>query len=167
VYDEILFPTDGSDGTGAVVAHAVAFAAQQGARLHAVSVVDTRDRFGGDSADATGATVGLSTASERAREAVAQVESRVDGRVPVRTAVEAGTPLGVLLEYVKANDIDAVVMGTHGRTGFGRWVRGSTTEQLVRRASVPVLTVPLGEEAPAAGAAPSSDTTRQPDSGRD
>jgi nucleotide-binding universal stress UspA family protein len=37
---------------------------------------------------------------------------------------------------------DLIVMGTHGRTGFERWVLGSVAETVLRRAPCPVLTVP-------------------------
>lgn len=44
--------------------------------------------------------------------------------------------------------IDLVIVGTHGRTGFDRYVLGSVTEQLVRTATVPVLSVrePLADQ---------------------
>ena len=37
---------------------------------------------------------------------------------------------------------DLIVMGTHGRSGFERWVLGSVTEKVLRKAPCPVLTVP-------------------------
>jgi len=48
----------------------------------------------------------------------------------------------VILTYVEEHDIDLVVVGTHGRTGFDRYVLGSVTEHLVRTSPIPVLTVP-------------------------
>jgi hypothetical protein len=36
---------------------------------------------------------------------------------------------------------DLVIMGTHGRTGLGRLLMGSVAEQIVRKATCPVLTV--------------------------
>ena len=39
--------------------------------------------------------------------------------------------------------MDLVVMGTHGRTGLDHYLIGSVTEKVVRRASVPVVTVRL------------------------
>jgi len=38
-------------------------------------------------------------------------------------------------------DIDLIVMGTHGRTGLDRYLLGSVTEKVVRTADVPVVTV--------------------------
>jgi hypothetical protein len=48
----------------------------------------------------------------------------------------------VNLTYIEEHDIDLVVVGTHGRTGFDRYVLGSVTEYLVRTSPIPALTVP-------------------------
>ena len=47
-----------------------------------------------------------------------------------------------ILDYIEKNsDIDLVVMGTHGRTGFSKFLTGSVTEKVVRFSPVPVITV--------------------------
>jgi nucleotide-binding universal stress UspA family protein len=46
-----------------------------------------------------------------------------------------------IVRTARLKDADMVVMGTHGRTGLARMVMGSVTEQVVRRAPCPVLTV--------------------------
>ena len=58
-----------------------------------------------------------------------------------RFIVKEGNVEDTLLEIVSEEDVDLVVMGTHGRRRFERWVMGSVTEHFVRRASVPVLSV--------------------------
>jgi len=45
------------------------------------------------------------------------------------TEVIAGDPHQVILDYAKKNDIDMIVMGTHGRTGLDRHLIGSVTEK--------------------------------------
>ncbi len=47
-----------------------------------------------------------------------------------------------ILEYTAENDIDLIVMGTHGRRGLRRLLLGSVAEEVVRLAPCPVLTVP-------------------------
>lgn len=46
-----------------------------------------------------------------------------------------------VIAQAKAWDADLIVIGTHGRRGIGRWLLGSDAEQIVRKASVPVLLV--------------------------
>jgi nucleotide-binding universal stress UspA family protein len=55
--------------------------------------------------------------------------------------VQVGFPARVILEFSKTQPIDLIVMGTHGRQGADRWVTGSVTEKVIRKARCPVLAV--------------------------
>ena len=46
-----------------------------------------------------------------------------------------------IIQFAQENDYDYIVLGTHGRTGIGRALMGSVTEQVVRNATCPVVTV--------------------------
>jgi nucleotide-binding universal stress UspA family protein len=46
-----------------------------------------------------------------------------------------------VLEFAKENDIDLIVLGTHGHSGFNHFVLGSVAETIVRKAHCPVLVV--------------------------
>ncbi len=46
-----------------------------------------------------------------------------------------------ILDYANRNQIDLIVMSTHGRSGVSRWAFGSVTDKVVRASTVPVLTV--------------------------
>jgi nucleotide-binding universal stress UspA family protein len=52
-------------------------------------------------------------------------------------------PASAVLRVATETNCDLIVMGTHGRTGLGRALMGSVAEQVVRRASCPVLTVKM------------------------
>ena len=47
-----------------------------------------------------------------------------------------------IIEFAKAQNVDLIVMSTHGRTGLSRMLIGSVAEHVVRQADRPVLTVP-------------------------
>jgi nucleotide-binding universal stress UspA family protein len=57
------------------------------------------------------------------------------------TQVVEGNPSEEILAYATEHGIDLITMGTHGRSGLDRVVMGSVAERVVRRSSVPVLTV--------------------------
>jgi nucleotide-binding universal stress UspA family protein len=57
-----------------------------------------------------------------------------------------GNPADTIVERAKAIQAVMIVIGTHGRSGFRRFLLGSVTERVVRTATVPVLTVHLPEE---------------------
>jgi nucleotide-binding universal stress UspA family protein len=66
-------------------------------------------------------------------------------RVPaasVRMSVAVGKPAQEIATAAEQLRADLVVMGTRGLSGAARLVLGSTTEQVLRRAGVPVLAVP-------------------------
>jgi nucleotide-binding universal stress UspA family protein len=63
--------------------------------------------------------------------------------IPATEAIRLGVPHEIIREYIDENDVDLVVMGTHGRTGLEHTLLGSTTERVVRTVDVPVLTVHL------------------------
>lgn len=66
--------------------------------------------------------------------------------VTVRQVQERGISAApVILDYARENDVDLVVMGTHGRRGVRRMLLGSVTDEVLRAAPCPVLTVRGGD----------------------
>ena len=63
----------------------------------------------------------------------------------VATAMEEGNPKFVIVDFAAKWPADLVVMGSHGRTGFDRFLLGSVAETVVRHApcSVEVVRIPL------------------------
>lgn len=137
MYDRILFPTDGSDGENRALEHVLDIASAHGSTVHLLNVADTtRDsltRIQGEVVDVLereGKDI-LEEVAERARERDVETVSTVIQGEPYRTIVE----------YADEYDVDLIVMPTHGRRGLQRLLLGSTTERVVRRAEVPVLTI--------------------------
>lgn len=59
----------------------------------------------------------------------------------IETALLAGSPAREIVRYAEEHDIDAIVMGSHGRDGAARLLLGSVSETVVRRSPVPVTVV--------------------------
>ncbi|MEY7847783.1 universal stress protein [Natrarchaeobius sp. A-rgal3] len=72
---------------------------------------------------------------ERAREIADGYDAELE------TDHRSGDPAREIVDYVEENDVDHVVMGSHGRTGPTRLLLGSVAELVVRRAPVPVTVV--------------------------
>ncbi|MCU4751477.1 universal stress protein [Halobacteria archaeon AArc-curdl1] len=64
-------------------------------------------------------------------------ESGVEFRV--ETAV--GSPAREIVDFAAENDIDHIIIGSHGRQGVSRVLLGSVAEKVVRRAPIPVTVV--------------------------
>ena len=60
----------------------------------------------------------------------------------VKSFVVIGQAADEILKFIDANDVDLVVMSTHGRSGVSRWFLGSVAEKVVRRSNATVLLVP-------------------------
>ncbi len=94
---------------------------------------------------------GAEQARELAREAsmVEQAEAglarikkdRMDNSPRVTTAAVVGQPVVKIREYATQNQVDLIVVSTHGRTGLEHLLIGSVTEKLVRTVSCSVLVV--------------------------
>lgn len=135
-YDRVVIPTDGSDPAERAAEHALAIAERYDADVRVVYVVDT-DTYG--YGDAPRSIVGL--LEEGGRNAVEGIagEARERG-LAASTVVLRGIPEEKLLEYVDGAGADLVAMGTRGHRRDDRLL-GSATARVVRRSSVPVLTV--------------------------
>jgi nucleotide-binding universal stress UspA family protein len=145
MYDSILVPTDGSEGTSQALEHALDIAKTRGATLHTLSVVDRRLYLAAGSDTKDDVSEMLRDEALNAVEGVAET-ARAEG-VDVTTAVREGIPYRSILDYVDEHDVDMVVMGTHGRTGRDKLASlGSVTERVVQNTSKPVLVVSIGRE---------------------
>lgn len=92
----------------------------------------------------------LERVSAKVRARLEAVRRDVDpqGRRRVSIRVSQGLPVDAILEACLREPFDLIVMGTHGRTGFGRLVAGSVAEEVMRRAPCAVLTVKSSRPAP-------------------
>ena len=141
MYETILIPTDGSEGTDEAIRQGLKLARAFDATVHALYVVD--QTYPAAQWDFTTereediATTAVDAVAEEAAEMGVRVEKKV----------RRGVPHEEIIAYAEANDADLIVMGTHGRTGIDRFVSaGSVTERVVRFSPVPVLTARLSEE---------------------
>jgi nucleotide-binding universal stress UspA family protein len=81
-------------------------------------------------------------------------ESEVFSGLKVDTQLLFGNnPARELLRFTREREVDAIVMGSHGRGGFGRMILGSVSQRVIHDATVPVIIVPPHlEQAEEAGA---------------
>lgn len=88
-------------------------------------------------------------------QAVAQGPDLTD--VTVRTEVHTGLAASTILDRIRANNADLVVMTSHGRSGLVRWALGSVASKVARQSEAPVLVI---READSLPAAPPADSPR-------
>jgi nucleotide-binding universal stress UspA family protein len=141
----ILSPTDFSLPSTRAFERAVDLAASFGARITALHVV-VRCPYSVP-ADPDLPCIPLPTAAGRVeREAAATaletfVRPFAQTGVRIETMLREGDPTREIPAAAEALAADFVVMGSHGRSGFERFLLGSVTEKAMRRVHCPVLTV--------------------------
>jgi nucleotide-binding universal stress UspA family protein len=137
MYDQILFPTDGSEPAEAALEYALQMASEHEATIHVINVIDTS----GDSPP--GIQEGVTDALEQdGTEIVNKAVQRATERGnTVVSEVLRGDPHEAIVEYSVQSGIELIVMPTHGRRGLQRFLLGSVTERVINTADVPVLAV--------------------------
>lgn len=82
------------------------------------------------------------SAREESEELFSDAQATADEYgVELRTEALVGQPARTIVEFADDEDVDHVVMGSHGRTGLSRILVGSVAETVMRRAPCPVTVV--------------------------
>lgn len=126
-----------------VIDHSIDLATLCGAEVHALHVVDERAYLSvpDDARDQV-----RDTLEEDGDAFTKSVATRaIDAGLDVVRELRWGDPTAAILSYAVENDIDVIVMGTHGRTGYERYLLGSVAEKVVRASPMPVLAVAVGD----------------------
>ncbi len=149
--NKILVPVDYSDSGDAAMAYAVLLAKEYDAEMHLMHVYEQPTTF--VDSGFTGAPIPAETSPALLNEEEAKLNRVMPAEgVKFRHSFVVGTPAEALVDYAKDNQIDLVVMGTHGRTGISRLLMGSVAEGVVRNAPCPVLTIKQPANEPAESA---------------
>ncbi|HMN21874.1 MAG TPA: universal stress protein [Ottowia sp.] len=144
MYKRILVSTDGSELSGKAVNHAIALAAQCGAELVAMTVVPHYPRSYYDG------SLPLSNEEvERVEKHWAEGGHKIldtirdaaqaKGVAASDVVVKSDLVADAIIETAKKQDVDLIVMASHGRKGVSRLLLGSETQQVLTRSEIPVL----------------------------
>lgn len=142
---KILVPTDFDEAADAALTYGRTLARAFGATLHVLHVADDAALriVGGE-----GSIGGLYSDVQRDIDEAARTRLNqliIDNDptpVPARPVLLKSTTAALaIVQYAKEQDVDLIVMGTHGRGGLAHLFMGSVAERVVRIAPCPVLTV--------------------------
>lgn len=137
MYDEILLTTDGSEGAERAVEHAAEIGESFDAKVHVLYVVDVRKESPHEIDEVLSGKF-----EDIGKKSTEDIEKTLEGRdLDSEAHVEKGVPHKAIIDFADKNDIDVIVMSSHGRTGIDRLLIGSVTEKVVRKFEKPVLTV--------------------------
>ena len=145
MYQKILVPLDGSELAECVFPHVASFIKEchVGNIVFACVVEPTIPSFHGEF------PVSMEDLEERDAARRSSAEAYIKGVVAQLQAegaslhgeVLVGRVAESLSEYAENNEVDLIIIATHGRSGVTRWVRGSVADKILHSASVPVMMV--------------------------
>jgi nucleotide-binding universal stress UspA family protein len=130
----ILFPTDFSHTGDAALAFAASLAKESDGRLIIVHVQEAPLAYGGGEM-----YYGIPEPSTDELMNMLHDVKPKDSSVPVQYRLITGDPADAIVRLAEEDDVDLIVLGSHGRTGLTRLLMGSVAEAIVRKAHCPVL----------------------------
>lgn len=133
----ILLATDFSPGSETAVKYAQAIARRHASRVHTIHV-NSPDSYNLLDPDAFAITFNGPEANSKN---IADVLHGLLAGLPSLTPLRQGAVWEVISDVVQRNEIDLLVLASHGRHGIPRLVLGSIAEDVFRNVSCPVLTV--------------------------
>ena len=140
---KLLVPTDFSEDSEQAARYAVELAKRFQAEVHCIHVVDipadllsTSDYYMTGPSEQFIDQIRVESKKNLDAFAVKNLEG-----AQVQTAFLEGSPFVEIIRYARDQQIDLVVIATHGRTGLKHVLFGSVAEKVVRKAPCPVLVV--------------------------
>jgi len=141
MFKKILCPVDFSEFTDEILSYAEIIAKRFDSELHLIHVIPNLSYF-------------TPYESFLTPENLVAIERNIEGEVgkdfdkitkkldfPFKRIIKTGVTSVEIIDYIKQQGIDLVVMGTHGRSGIEHLLIGSVAEKVVRKSPCPVLTV--------------------------
>jgi len=159
MYKKILVPLDGSELSESILEHVITIARScQVPEMVLLTVIEALDKGISEIIDAR-VSMDLEQAYQIALDLnqayideiikyLKKIASSLEEKgITVSIEVLTGKPAEEILRYSKDNKVDLIVMSTHGRSGFSRFVFGSVADKVLRQTDVPVLLKPAGSRA--------------------
>jgi nucleotide-binding universal stress UspA family protein len=139
----VLVATDFSDSSASALDYGREFARTFGATLHVLHVVENALMWAGPEAAGIDFVALQAELADAARQTLDRIVTDEDRRqLRAVPAVRSGSsPALEIAGYAREQDIDIIVIGTHGRGMMGHLLMGNVAEKVVRAAPCPVLTV--------------------------
>ena len=141
---KILCPIDFSAPSRNALRYAHEFAKAMNAKITVMHVIQPQPI----AADINVPYVPLEAEIEQsAKEDLARiVKEETQAGVVVEPVIAFGLPSECIIAQAQKEEVDVIILGTHGRTGISRLLMGSTTENVIRHATCPVLVVKASEK---------------------
>jgi nucleotide-binding universal stress UspA family protein len=139
---KILFPNDFSENASKILQYVLSISEAYNSTIYLLHVVQDLHKWGKAYIPHPSMDVFQKEAVEGAEKVMDRVcEEQLQSCPSLERRVVSGDPATEILKTIEAEDIDLVIMGTHGRKGLEHVILGSVAENVVKKSSAPVMTV--------------------------
>lgn len=144
MYKKILVPLDGSEFGECSLFHVKTIAANCGTeKIILLTAIEHREE------NAIRAWMGEDFVIESYKRARKQAEDYLDKiknelgylKIKIEKVIEDGWAADIIIEYAKKEDVDLIILSTHGKSGIVKWTLGSVADKVIRHSIAPVLLV--------------------------
>ncbi len=141
--EKILFPTDFSEHSKHAFSYALSFAKEYGARLYMLHVVeDVQYLANAYMFDVPIMPSFADMEQSRLKEMQEFIDREAaDSSISIEKMIKHGRPFIEIIQTARDENVDLIVIATHGRSGLEHVFFGSTAEKVVRKAPCPVLSI--------------------------
>jgi nucleotide-binding universal stress UspA family protein len=145
MYGKILVPLDGSKFAENALDHLRSIAHER--RVEKVLLVRVVEPLIRDARDFIGVDIAREAEDKLEAEAESYLEKtaaglRKEGMEAEARMVVNGEPAAKILEIARGENVDLIIMCTHGKSAFFHWVFGSVAHKVLASSPVPILVVP-------------------------
>ena len=140
MYERILLPTDGSEGSENAAKHAIILANKYDSMIYVLTVLETRPT--------SGVIIDiLKREGELALDNISKIFKEIEKEQGLKKEIKKifmmkeGLAADEILKTALEKNIDIIVMGASGKHRLERFILGSVAEKVVRDAKIPVLTI--------------------------
>lgn len=139
MYKRILVPTDGSEFAKKAQNHALFLAKVTGAEIVALSV--TENNFVNELPLDDEVYQFNQILKEQSEDNLKEFDELNEDNIKITHVIREGSPAKVILEVAKDEEIDLIVMGSSGKSGFDRFIMGSVADKVANSAKCAVLVI--------------------------
>ncbi len=141
--ENLLFPVDFTENSTKIIPYVLSMAEKYGSKIYLVHVAHNL-------LDWSGLLYAPHTSLEETQKEILKgaetvmdkiCNEQLKGCPDFKRIIVSGDPALEILKIIESEDIDLVIMGTHGRKGLEHTIFGSVAGNVVKKSPVPVLTV--------------------------
>jgi universal stress protein A len=139
----ILLPTDFSNLSLTAASYAIDLASQYGAKVHLLNVIEKKPPILAIRAIDISQEKIMKSIEDAAKESLEKALNKIskNNKVEIKTILLKGNDYEEIVNYSQMQNIDVIVIATHGRTGLLHTLMGSVAEKVIRYAKCPVLVI--------------------------